>query len=229
MEYKISNNEEEKRKMNFEIARALAMNKFSKLHPKETLPDWLSSCSTVSGTHDETKGWIIFLTVVPKEPLAPNYFWDEINGNRMLVRINPVTGEKGYVIFNTPREVITIFKAVVNPDTAEVTVLIDGNFIGLSKEKLECCDIASTLKTNYKSLWLEPTENLNFEQLKVIKDVFGLHDLNLIEIKKKYANRQKHLLCNHIHPTDVEKKIQKLFRVNIRFSIEEEIHEAKLY
>lgn len=206
--------------MTFETAQAFAVGAFRALHSK--IPHWLPSYSMISGTRDEMERWVIFLTVVPKETLEPNYFWEELNGERMLVNIDPITGQKGYVIHRAPREVITIFKATVDPETAEVTVLVDKDLSSISQDDLEGCDNDPKTKINYKSLWLSPVKDLSFEQLRMIKKVFDFHDLNILEMKKKYSNGERHLLCDGIHPEDAKEKAKELSRFSIPFFIQEE-------
>jgi hypothetical protein len=128
---------ERRPKMDFESARALAWDKYLTLHPKEMWPEWLPRCVVFSGTSDKSNHWVISLTAAPKEPLGPNQYWEEANGRKYLVRIHPETGKKAYIIHRTPREVITVFKASIDPETAEVTVLIDMDFSSLTPEELE--------------------------------------------------------------------------------------------
>lgn len=137
MEHQINKNNTMKSKIDFDTAQSLLLDRFIKLHPKDTWPEWLSRSPAFSFTLDKMRQLEMSLTVVPKEPLGPNEFWEEIDGHKMLVRINPVTGKKGIILCKAPRKVITLFKAVVHPETAEVTVLIDTDLSNLAGEEFE--------------------------------------------------------------------------------------------
>lgn len=111
--------------MDSETAVALATGEFEKRHPRETWPEWLSRCTVLSGTHDEAGRWVVSLTATPKEPLGPGEHWEEVDGRKYLVKVDSATGKEWYVLDRAPLDVFTIFEAVVDPETAEVTVLTD--------------------------------------------------------------------------------------------------------
>lgn len=123
--------------MDDERAILAAFARFEKRHPRETRPEWLRRCMMDSYAKDNQGRFVVSFTLTPKIPLEPNQYWEEIDGERKLVRVDPVTGKKLYVLHRTPPEVITIFKAVVDPETSEVTVLVDLDLSSFKGEDLE--------------------------------------------------------------------------------------------
>jgi len=119
-------------RMDFDTARALAMDVFVELHPKDTWPIWLADHATIGGTRDNRNRWMMSLTVAPPVALNPNEYWEEVDGERVLVSIDPLNGRKWYVIDRAPREVITLFEVVIDPMTGEIAVQVDSNLAEVS-------------------------------------------------------------------------------------------------
>ncbi len=121
-----STDEKKMQKINFDQALEIFLDKFLELHPKNTWPDWIKKCTTYGGTKDENKFWRFAFTALPEYSLKENENWETaIDGTKALVKIDPDTGEKRYIISNTTANVITIFEAVINPNTSEITVTSD--------------------------------------------------------------------------------------------------------
>lgn len=207
-------------KVNFENINEFAWSKILELHPKETWPDWFKKCISLKVTLDANYQWVISLDGVKNEPLEPNYFEEEFNGRRRTIYLDPITGKKYVVLCIAPKTIITVFKAVINPDTAEVTVLVDSDFSRLVGKDFSGFDRLPPIEIKYQSIWLEPVINLDFKQLKKIKDLFGFNDLNIVSLKKKFCDNQKHLLSDKIHPDDISEKVNILSAFNIPFSIQ---------
>jgi hypothetical protein len=126
-----------KTQMDDVTALLAAFAQFEKRHPRETRPEWLKRCMMESYSKDKQGRFIVSFTLTPRIPLEPNEHWEEINGERKLVLLDPITGKKLVVLHRSPREVITIFEAVVDPETSEVTVLVDRDLSSIKGEELE--------------------------------------------------------------------------------------------
>jgi hypothetical protein len=114
-------------KMDFETAAAFVLEHFFTSHPKASLPEWFADCATLGGTKDAQMRWILNFTVVPKLQLQADEFWEERNGKSVLAKLDPKTGQKRIVIHRKANEVVVIFQAIVDPETGQVTVLIDSD------------------------------------------------------------------------------------------------------
>lgn len=124
--------------MNFDEALEIFLDKFLEKHPKNTWPDWLKRCTTYGGTKDENKFWRFELTALSKDSLNENEYWETaINGSKALVKVDPGTGEKRYIISNTAANVITIFEAVINPITSEIFVITDLDLSSINGENFQ--------------------------------------------------------------------------------------------
>lgn len=115
--------------MDFDTAKRLAVAKFMEIHPIESLPDWVDRSITIGGTVNFDKMWQIEFTICEKEPLRENEFWEERNGRKVLMKMDPSTGQK-MVILSRRQEVLPIvaFRVLIDPNTSAVGVLIDSNF-----------------------------------------------------------------------------------------------------
>jgi hypothetical protein len=69
-----------------------------------------------------------------------------------------------------------------------------------------------------QSLWVIG-ENFSFEQLKLIRELFNLSDLPLIEIKKKFISKEYYLLLQNSPSSVVEEKAEELSKRGIKFII----------
>lgn len=132
-----ANNKSRPRRMDFDTAMAFAVEEFERLHPRESWPEWLSRCTVWSGTPDGRKRWVMSLAATPNEPLGPDEFWEEIEGRKYLVRVDPATSKKWVILDRAPREVITIFETAVDSETGAVTVLTDTDPSSLTGEDLQ--------------------------------------------------------------------------------------------
>ncbi len=125
-------------KMSFDEALGIFLDKFIELHQKGTLPRWFKNCTTYGGTKDNNKCWRLAFTAVPKYLLKENECWDTASdGRRALVEIDPVSGEKKYIISNTATEVITLFEVVVNPLTSAISIVTDLDLSSIDGEELQ--------------------------------------------------------------------------------------------
>lgn len=59
-------NEKTKKLMDFETACAFAGDRFEKLHPRETWPEWLRRCTVISYNKDAHGRIVVFFGVTPK-------------------------------------------------------------------------------------------------------------------------------------------------------------------
>jgi hypothetical protein len=132
-----NNKKTRRRRMNFETALAFAAEEFERRRPRETWPEWLSRCTVWGGTHDAQRNWVISLTATLSEPLGPNEYWEEVEGQKHLVKLDPATSKKWYVIDRASREAITVFKVAVDSETADVTVLSEIDPSSLVGEELQ--------------------------------------------------------------------------------------------
>lgn len=108
---------------NFDDALQLFLDGFLEIHPKKTWPSWFKTRATYGGHKEVGHCWRFSFTAIPTSVLEPGESWEAAkNGGYLLARTDMETGEKRYVISNTPSDVITIFEATV--DTATKTVLI---------------------------------------------------------------------------------------------------------
>ncbi|SRR6266404_1365980 len=124
-------------KMDDLTALGFAFEEFEKRHPRETRPPWLKRCMMESYHKDKEGRYVYSFTLTPKEPLGPDEHWEEIYGKKWIVKVDQLTGKKMVVLHRIPREIITIFQAVVDPKTADVEVLIDLDISEFVGEELE--------------------------------------------------------------------------------------------
>lgn len=82
-------------------------------------------------------------------------------------------------------------------------------------------DISEEETLDAKSIWLTPVNDLNFEQLKLIKHLCGITSLNLLEMKRLYADEKKHLLLDDINKEQLTEIIEQLVEHKISFTIED--------
>ena len=138
MENKNKGDEKRKRHLSYVAAESLLLDKFLQLHPKSTHPQWLSNLLPPRFDFDEKRGKLVLsLGAYKKEPLGPNHYWQEKDGRRNLMYKDPTTGKISVVVHYTPKEYLTIFKAVLDAETSEITVLVDTDFSNIVSEELE--------------------------------------------------------------------------------------------
>lgn len=122
-------------RMDDKMAMAFAGEEFEKRHPRDTWPEWLRPCTVVSYTFDDDRRFVVSFTVSVQEPLQAHEHWEEKDGGRRIIYVDPNTKEE-FVVHRTPREVATYFEAAVDPDTSKVTVLVDRDLSTIAGESL---------------------------------------------------------------------------------------------
>ena len=126
-------------KTNFDKALEMFLDKFLELHPKDTWPDWFKSCTTYGGTKAQNSSWRFEFTAILKKELGKNESWEfSKDGKARLVKIDPKTGEKRYVISNTADadSVLKIFEAVIDPTKHTILVMVDKDLDKINGEDL---------------------------------------------------------------------------------------------
>ena len=124
-----------KSRMDGETAKAFAGEEFEKRHPRETWPEWLRPCTVISYGRDQQQRFVVSFAVSAKEPPRADEHWEEKDGKRQLVKINPGSLEK-FVVYRTPKDIHVYFRATIDPGTAEVTVSIDRDLSSFAGEEL---------------------------------------------------------------------------------------------
>ncbi len=122
-------------RMDGETAKAFAGEEFEKRHPRETWPEWLRPCTVISYSKDQQQRFVVSFAVSIKEPLRADEHWEEKDGKRQLVKIDPVSPER-FVVYMTPKDIHVYFRATIDPGTAEVTVSIDKDLSSFVGEEL---------------------------------------------------------------------------------------------
>ncbi len=79
----------------------------------------------------------------------------------------------------------------------------------------------STSDAPSQALWLDPAPSLSATQLRELRDILGLHEMSLLEVKKRFADGQPHLLVTE-HPNYVGEIAERLCGQNISFRIEQD-------
>ena len=124
----------ERSRMDGDTAMAFAVSEFEKRHPRETWPEWFAPCTVMGYTRDERDRFVVSFTVTLKEPLREDEHWEKLEGNWYVVRVDPTTSEKLVIFRSPPTE--KYFEAVVDPQTAEVAVLLDRDLSSFREEEL---------------------------------------------------------------------------------------------
>ncbi len=107
----------------FEKALQLFLDSFLGVHPKETWPAWFRTSTTYGGHKDGEGIWRFSFTGIPSSVLGVGESWEEKNDGYILVKTDPETKERRYVISNTPSEVIVIFEAIIDLNSGQVSVV----------------------------------------------------------------------------------------------------------
>jgi hypothetical protein len=120
---RLANNARDARSMYSIALKELAIDKFTKLHPQATWPEWMERRVSYRVIFDEFALCKVSI-VVPFDGLMPeNYFWHD---GHLARRLND--GSIGIVICAGPvKESITVFEAHVDPESLAVTVIIDND------------------------------------------------------------------------------------------------------
>jgi hypothetical protein len=98
-----------KPRMNGEMAKAFAGEEFEKRHPREAWPEWLRPCTVISCGKDQQQRFVVSFSVSVKEPLRANEHWEEKDGKRQVVKVDPGSLER-FVVYRTPSDSRVYFK-----------------------------------------------------------------------------------------------------------------------
>lgn len=124
--------------MDFESARRLAVAKLNQIHPSGSLPEWVDRAITIGGARSAGGEWKVDFFLFEKEPLEAGERWGLINGSRVLIRLNPATGNEMVVLTRGSKtEPLVVFSVLVDPSTTEVSVLRDSEFAELNADDYE--------------------------------------------------------------------------------------------
>lgn len=107
----------------YELALQLFMDGFLEAHPRETLPAWFRTSTTYGGHKEGEDIWRFSFTCIPSSILGPGESWEEKNDGYVLVKTDPDTKERRYVISNVENETIVIFEAIVDIRSRNVSVI----------------------------------------------------------------------------------------------------------
>jgi hypothetical protein len=110
--------------MDLKTALSLASDAYFRRHEKAELPAWFKSCITVSGLRKDNV-WIVHYSATPFAPLKEHQHWEVIRGNRMVVEVDPITGQRSVLITRDGPKPVVIFEALVNVSGGEVVIQID--------------------------------------------------------------------------------------------------------
>jgi len=124
--------------MDFESARRLAVAKLNQIHPCGSLPGWVDRAVTIGGARSAGGEWKVDFILFEKEPLGVGERWSLINGSRVLLHLNPARGNEMVVLTRGSKtEPLVVFSVLVDPSTAEVSVLRDSEFAELNADDYE--------------------------------------------------------------------------------------------
>jgi len=122
----------------FESARRLAVAKLNQIHPSGSLPEWVDRAVTIGGARSAGGEWRVDFIFFEKEPLEDGEQWSLINGSRVLLRLNAATGNEMVVLTRGSKtEPLVVFSVLVDPSTAEVSVLRDCEFAEMNADDYE--------------------------------------------------------------------------------------------
>ena len=124
-----------------ELALFIACSKFDEMYPRDMQPEWLKYCMSMDVARNERNNWVIKMLLSPKKELEADQYqcWKD-NGVPELIRVDPVTGEKSYIICNGPApDPVVFFEVEVDIDKQAATVLTDMNPNKLDGAEYELC------------------------------------------------------------------------------------------
>ena len=128
-------NHQDSRTITPEKALELFNDKFFVLHPRESLPQWYASFTDLTQIYTKDPRQRVFaIAAAKKKELDSNEWYEEVRGKDVLAGFFPGTKDKCYVINHEP-EILTIFSAAIDLETAEVTILTDIDMSSISSEK----------------------------------------------------------------------------------------------
>lgn len=115
----------------YDEASKVAMRVFMSLVGSEGLPSWFTGAVTVGGFKRPDNRWVMRYTALPRAPLPAGMFWEDLDGEPIIRRIDPETGKKHAVISYQGAEPVILFEAVVADDeNCEVMVNVDLSTFG---------------------------------------------------------------------------------------------------
>lgn len=86
-------NNSKRQRMDGETALAFAGHCFLRLHPRETLPEWLSRCTTMGYTYDQSGDCIVRFAVTPTATNnAVAYFTVSVDSRTAITKVLSDTG-----------------------------------------------------------------------------------------------------------------------------------------
>lgn len=124
--------------LTFDEALSICDHEFLVRHPRETWPERLATCVIRGGNLDQESRWAMSYTLVRKEPLKPGDYWAEIQGKRVLCRIDSKTGKPQVIIHRRASlPPVVLFEVLIDSHSRKVTVLADADISGLSLDDFE--------------------------------------------------------------------------------------------
>jgi hypothetical protein len=106
--------------------RELAIDKFIKLYPRENWPQWMEKRACFNVKFDRPSLCKVSITVRIDGKMPDEYFWTEIEGEKILTSLNECGQTRFTIQFDPPpAEIITIFEASVDPESLAISVIID--------------------------------------------------------------------------------------------------------
>ncbi|WP_438010620.1 hypothetical protein WME89_19435 [Sorangium sp. So ce321] len=121
--------------MDGQTAMAFAADEFEKRHPRDTWPEWVRPCTSISYSRDQRGHYVVSFAVSMEEPLGAHEHWEEQDGEKYIVRVDPSTSER-FRVFRTPSRTEVYFQVDVDPDTAEVVALQDSDLLDIDGRNL---------------------------------------------------------------------------------------------
>jgi hypothetical protein len=109
--------------------RELAIDRFIKLYPQETWPEWMERLASFNVEFNESNICKVSITIRVDGPMPDEYFWYEYpDRGRVLACLNE-DGETRFILHFTsrPLEIITLFEAQVDPESLAVSIVVSHN------------------------------------------------------------------------------------------------------
>ncbi|WP_437567660.1 hypothetical protein [Sorangium sp. So ce542] len=121
--------------MDGQTAMAFAADEFERRHPRDTWPEWVRPCTSISYSRDRRGHYLVSFAVSMEELLGVHERWEEQAGEKCVVRVDPNTSEE-FRVYRTPSRTEVYFQVDVDPDTAEVVVLKDSDLLSVDGRNL---------------------------------------------------------------------------------------------
>ncbi|MBP0030004.1 hypothetical protein [Roseofilum sp. Guam] len=109
---------------------------FFELYPQKSCPSWLFSHTKLfhSCTID-LKQYRCAIVAIAKIELRENECYEEVNGDDVLVTIDPETKKKRYSL-NYGFEMFPIFEAIIDLESSAITILTNKDLYSIDRTKL---------------------------------------------------------------------------------------------